>query len=430
MTVSEAKKYALVINGDTETRHLKNVASAVKVLQKEGYEVLVSPSKTYSDIQKTIQKLKDLLKGKSPSELVIYATGHGSLNKEDAQICFADGCNGDAMGILLDELPYQKRTFIMDQCYSGNWSRRFTNKSKTLFISLGSPNEKDTCHEFAPYFWSEDVLDANKDGILSWQERYAYALPHVQRSFPQFIMSPGYKQNGRAPFDSRVTHVADKQYLDRELEKLKQGQSAVVLFAASWCGACKEYKPHFENFAVEDNGQHLFLYTENESLADLYQVKAVPSLFVIQPSPTGVAEKKYHIRLIEDRENLPVEIAESVLSVKDRISLIREQIQNVDKRGQLNLLGQLRRIVPLASPEDLEQIDSFFRGFLESEDEKVRQSAVHLYAEVVTKIYEKNDAKLMTDLAKPELQSNISYFSFLLNKFFNEFFYNQPDAVF
>lgn len=408
------KRYAVIINGDTEPRHLKNVKNAAQTLQNRGYEVFVSPSKKYSDLLEMVQRLKTVLEGEVSPELVIYATGHGTLTQEDGQICFDDGCKGETLGNLLDELPYQNRTLIMDQCYSGNWAKRFTGKPGTLFISLGSANETDSCQEFAPYFWGDDVSDLNEDGIVNWQERFDFAVPHVHRSFPQFIMSEGYEMEGRLPFENRTITVADKRGLDRELEKLKQGQSAVIMFAASWCGACKKFRPYFEKFAAKNKGQRLFLYTEDESLMQLYGGRGFPTLVIVQPFPPDSKGEKYSIRLIENPNNLSGEILEPVLSVKDRISLIRERIKNSKGRRRWDFLRQLEGVVPLASPEELGQIKSSFCEFLEDENENVREAARSLFTKLAEKKYEKNWDQLITDLGLPELQSDIPYFLVLL----------------
>ncbi len=297
-------KYALIVNGDTEGRHLGNVEQALKVLKAQGFETFVaSPSKPVQPADHyaapTRQKLQELVAGLKAKiggqdELVIYTTGHGDKAGEAGSVCLADGCDYDTVAPLLDGIPYGRRTVVMDQCYGGNWNARFLDDPKTLFITPGSKNEQVCCQEFAPRFWAEAVPDENGDGTISWQERYANAVAdRVLSSLPQFVPSPGYVQAGVPPFKPEVREIADEARFKAALKTLKPGQYAIVTFSADWCGPCKEYKPVFERIAKEAGGQHLFLRTENPELAKGYKVFAYPTVMVIAASG--------HTLTVEDR---------------------------------------------------------------------------------------------------------------------------------
>jgi len=288
----DVKKYALVINGDHEQRHLDNVERSLKVLEGEGYETFVAspekpahPSDHYvPPALDDVTKLVGLLEGKidADDELVIYTTGHGGEEDGVGELCLGKECDDEKIAALLDGIEYGQRTVIMDQCYSGNWNNIFLDDPKSLFISAGSEDETVCCNDIAPNFWAEKIPDLNDDDVISWQERYAYALEQgITKSIPQFIPSPGYIQAGQQPFGSGVEEIADEAGLKDQLAKVGAGQYAVMLFSADWCDACKAYQPKFEKQAEGSGGQHLYLMTKNYDLAQTMGVGPVPTVLVI-----------------------------------------------------------------------------------------------------------------------------------------------------
>ena len=83
------KKYALIVNGDTEPRHLGNVDRAVTALKKEGrYHIAVaSPERPASKVDEYTppekESLDQLIEGLAlrtddDDLVVVYVTGHGS----------------------------------------------------------------------------------------------------------------------------------------------------------------------------------------------------------------------------------------------------------------------------------------------------------------------------------------------------------------
>lgn len=285
-------KYAIIVNGDKEERHLQNVERSLAVLENQGFETYVAtpsqPNTTFDHYARAnMEGLKTLVNGLSArisdqDELVIYTTGHGKKDGEDGNLCLEDGCNYESIASLLGDLPYRKRTVVMDDCLGGNWGKRFLDNPNTLFISLGNKNEVVACEEFAPRFWGQKIPDLNNDGHINWQERYANAVANrVLSSVPQFVSSIGYVQEGRPSFSMKVREVHDEIGLKNVLAELQPGQYAAVTFSATWCGPCKDYKPVFEQIARDAQGQHLFLRTENEELAKTYGVKGYPTVVVL-----------------------------------------------------------------------------------------------------------------------------------------------------
>lgn len=284
-------KIAVIINGDSEARHLGNVERALKHLEAKGYETWVaSPQKPQAShdfyfqssaegMKKFIAQLEKQNKN-SNNELVIYTTGHGSQDGA----CIADNhCQSHDLFSRLDRLPYSQRTIVMDQCYGGNWGKQFLDDPKTLFISNGSKDEEVFCEEFAIQFWGTSglALDKNGDGVVDWQERYAAAVASPLSTEPRFVSSQGYRLQGKGTFPSKVLDVADKKALDQQLKRLKPGQYAIITFSSKWCDACKEYAPLFNQMAQKSSGQLLWLRTENESLGLQNGVRYPLTVFII-----------------------------------------------------------------------------------------------------------------------------------------------------
>lgn len=340
----EIRKYALIINGDTEERHLQNVDRSIGVLKRQGYETFVaSPSKpgqmadhyvpaNITNIRELIAELRSKIS--EQDELVIYTTGHGEGTKDAGSLCLRDGCDYKTMSSLLEGIRYGRRTVIMDQCYGGNWDKLFLKDPRTLFISSGSKTEKVCCQEFAPNFWAEKVPDLNRDGKINWQERYANVMNNVSSSVPQFIPSPGYIEEGTSPFKPAVLKIEDKDKFGEAIKGLKHGQYALVLFSATWCSPCQDYKPTFERVAKDANGQHLFLSTENEKIAKEYGVSRYPTVMII--SADGP-------RAIVINQNSPLnELTQIKLSPKQ---LLLHHLAAAEKIGdETNRSNTLRRI--------------------------------------------------------------------------------------
>ena len=144
--------------------------------------------------------------------MVIYTTGHGDEDKQtgEGKLCLekdshdekADRCQGKVVADLLDSIAFKQRVVVMDNCYGGNWKDTFLNDPRTLFISGGSPNETDVCQESAPRLWApkSQIKDSNRDGKISWSERFAHLMEdQPNSSFPQFMASKDFEDIGKEP---------------------------------------------------------------------------------------------------------------------------------------------------------------------------------------------------------------------------------------
>ncbi|MBI4124707.1 MAG: hypothetical protein HY609_04530 [Deltaproteobacteria bacterium] len=337
-------RIAVVVNGDTEQRHLDNAERMAQTLRTGGYDVFllnsyrlpgVKPDHYFPPTQKGLRALQKKLKlAASPdADLVIATTGHGSQVDGKGTLCLEDGCDGTMVASVLNAIPHRQRTVYMDQCYGGNWNKVFLSDPKTLFISLGSKGEIDSCEEMNPYFWSDQVPDLNGDKVVNWRERYTHAFPHVTSSTPQFVPSEGYRPAGKPAFPPKVVKVADEKGLKAQLGRLRTGQYAIITFSAEWCGPCKEYKPVFDRLAREGGGQHLWLITENEELADAWGVHRYPTVVIADA-------RGYHEEVpAKGRENVEKALADFSTPLRARLERkIAEVEKNLDEEDNWHVL--------------------------------------------------------------------------------------------
>ena len=89
------KKYAFILNGDTEQRHLSNVNHAIEALKSEdpSYEISVAsttpPAGPVAQFEKSDETgLKKIITGLASQIddddlLVVYVTGHGDKGKQN-----------------------------------------------------------------------------------------------------------------------------------------------------------------------------------------------------------------------------------------------------------------------------------------------------------------------------------------------------------
>lgn len=327
------KRFALLINGDTEPRHLANVEMALKVLQADGYVRFVAspqPTQQIADhyltaSPKTVKDLVAQLKSQidDDDELVIYTTGHGGIVKGEAHLCLKKKCESNLLSPeLINEIPYGSRTIVMDQCMGGSWGTHFLKSAHTLFVAAGSKKEEVCCTEFAPRFWNRAIPDLNHDGIITFQERYAHVVQSgISQSTPQFVPSRGYPFAGKAPFSTQVGAISTKNDLQKELSRLEPGQYAIVTYSTSWCIPCKTFKPQFEQLAKDAGGHFLFLRSANESLALSLGFNSFPT--VVAYDHTG-----HHI-VLKRRDDLFANLAQ--FHVSDTILGIRKLERKVQE---------------------------------------------------------------------------------------------------
>ncbi len=378
------RRYAVILNGDTEPRHQENVDRAVRALRKEGsYDISVAstkaprekPDRFVAAEEAKIQELIAGLKGRMDDDdlLVVYVTGHGQSEGE--------GCVGLSKSCLpfqklqsqIDRLPYGQRIVVMDNCYSGNGLRLFANP-KTSVVTQGSPGETVSCQTFSPYFWSEKIPDGNGDGKLSLEERYAFALEQGQTaSLTQFFSPQPLSFSGsieEKPFktkDGLPLEVHNGAELEAQLKRLKPGQLALVDFGADWCVPCAAYEPTFNALSQQYGGKFLMIRAKrikgSEEDWAKYGITQFPTVAFID------AERK--ITKVGNHDD-PMDslLLAAIHSEADRIKILSDRLDSPDSTERLRGLKGLLTMNGKSKPA-LSKIAKL----LEDGDERIRLAA-------------------------------------------------------
>lgn len=326
------RNVAIIINGDTEQRHLQNVDRAIAALKAEdaSYEIAVASTQQPSQpqlvshykpadaagIRQLVSELTPTLQG--DDTLVIYVTGHGSLGDRD------EGCvelNGSCYSLAslrneLARLRFGKRIVVMDQCYAGRGFRLFAD-DKTTVVTEGSSNETVCCGDFAPYFWSSQVTDLNNDRMLTVEERVLYALRRGHPSSLTQYYSPSTRlslsgTSERAPhFPASVARVTDMGGLNQQLARLSETDVALVMFSADWCQACHELLPHFQAQARRMGGRFLAVQAEGvngseQEFSDRFGIRTFPTFALMGKRRDG----SFKVVAVRDLSNLAPALAE------------------------------------------------------------------------------------------------------------------------
>ncbi|OVE82446.1 hypothetical protein BVY03_00850 [bacterium K02(2017)] len=281
------KKVAIVINGDSENRHLNNTKRAVEQLHDAGYEIhLINPDNINIDSIKSYYKpnlnnLNKLIKGintDNDDEVLLYTTGHGAGAEDLNKIVIGkELITHEDLFNTVEPLSSGYKTIIMDQCGSGMGANYWFDK-KSLFISPDQSAQETKCQYFSPQFWEhadkikEDGGDANLDGVITFQERFSYAFAvyskNVRDSLPLFLPGIEYKDSGlnvkfpKKSFLNDVTNIKNYKNnceFEKVISQLNPGQYAIVNFSATWCDPCHQYAPHFERMAKKSFGETLYV---------------------------------------------------------------------------------------------------------------------------------------------------------------------------
>lgn len=294
--MNDVKKLALIINPDSQTDTAAcsrcSVERSLRVLKSQGYETFVAsrehpqtPVDHYAaPTQSGIRGLIVQLNADDNDDLVIYVLPHGTRVREAGLFCTDKDCySEDDLG--LDAIPFGKRTVILHQCYSGNWTKIFTDDPNTLFMSQGSRDEIAYQDGFDDIFWKKDAAD--------WPQRFAAAVnvgPHEY--FPQFIITPGYTF-ARTPVEkSAVVYLADQDALTQTLKNLQPGQYAIV--ASSSALVHTPTAQAFLSAFKHRNSQQLFAQSfdpKREGIRAFYKVSATESVEFTIANPRQIAEE-------------------------------------------------------------------------------------------------------------------------------------------
>lgn len=214
-----SKFYAFLLNGRADQRHWNDFSFLYRVLtQVYGYKkenIIVadgafksrSPDldgdgaedieygSTLEDVKTVMQKLKETLKHED--QLLIAVNDHGSQLDGESTIVLYDGeIKASQFAKLLDAVPAGRVLSIYEQCFSGGFVRPSVGTRK---VSMAAATDSEYSWASMDLLFDEFIYhvivafamqthdgkavasDLNKDGRVSAQEAFAYAVANDQR---------------------------------------------------------------------------------------------------------------------------------------------------------------------------------------------------------------------------------------------------------
>lgn len=210
-----AVKYAVIVNGDTESRHRANAVMLkefmVNYFHMEPDNVTVlSTDRGLAPDAATLDEVARRLKAKLDGNdtLVVYTTGHGnkaaggtvlalkapdSISDADFAAKFLDNQAGDYV-------------YVGDQCFSGGFAKKMTaNRTKRVTAISSTDDQNSTVCGFfiVPFVIAaqDKSSDANGDGNVSLREAFDVArgisrIGHAQNGFPAGASNALYLTSG------------------------------------------------------------------------------------------------------------------------------------------------------------------------------------------------------------------------------------------
>jgi hypothetical protein len=201
----EEAKYALLISGKTEERHIVNMGLIYGSLLTHGFRkedicVLdgygigrefynVNGAATRENVVSAFQELESRID--SNDSVFVYVSDHGSRRFDDDGVEFAtismhDGSLLDqgTFAALVSKLDYGRGFFLFDQCYGGAFAQEL-GYGNNIAIAASEPDSvaysTASGRSFSTYLISvfeNNAADNSHDGRISVQEAFDYAYNH------------------------------------------------------------------------------------------------------------------------------------------------------------------------------------------------------------------------------------------------------------
>lgn len=217
LTFPRGNKYAVLISGQTEERHGKNLSLAYQVLLESGFlknniyvldyrgeKTAYYPVDDRANPASIKAVFEHLEKRIGPDDLfLVYATDHGDI--EERAIRINGRKNRRAVSVLglleknMDEVEFASYVnrinprigiFIFVQCYGGGFADRLAQSGR---ITIAASVKMSDGFAFSqPFFgaFRDGRADKNGDGRISVQEAFGYAVCNGGQNKPYGSQKP------------------------------------------------------------------------------------------------------------------------------------------------------------------------------------------------------------------------------------------------
>jgi len=203
-------KYAVIINGDNATRHIRNVSLACNVLKQSGFidknifvlsyqkntieEQIPTYAPTFGNLQMLFRLLSEVVDDKDL--LFIYGTGHGGRKGDVSEICIRRICphckrlhlttrvSEIEFEYLIKEIHPKYGILVFDQCEAGGFGTKFQRRENFVVVCRAAQHERGTCKHFAKAFFDafgDASSDVDNNGRISMAEAFSKTLQTINR---------------------------------------------------------------------------------------------------------------------------------------------------------------------------------------------------------------------------------------------------------
>lgn len=215
-------KYAVIINGDNATRHIRNVSLACNVLKQSGFidknifvlsyqkntveEQIPTYAPTFGNLRMLFRLLSEVIDDKDL--LFIYGTGHGSRKGDVSEICIRKICphckrphpttrvSEIEFEYLIKEIHPKYGILVFDQCEAGGFGTKLQRRENFVVVCRTAQHESGTCKHFAKAFFdafSDASSDVDNNGRISIAEAFSKTLQIVNQ------IDAGYQKHEYTP---------------------------------------------------------------------------------------------------------------------------------------------------------------------------------------------------------------------------------------
>ncbi|MBA7651966.1 hypothetical protein ES703_59795 [subsurface metagenome] len=215
-------KYAVIINGDDATRHIRNVSLACNVLKQNGFidenifvlsyqqntgeERIPTYAPTFGNLRMLFRLLSEVIDDKDL--LFIYGTGHGSGKGGVSQICIRGICprckrphltarvSEIEFEYLIEAIHPQYGILVFDQCKAGGFGTTLQSRENFVVVCRAAQHESGTCKHFAKAFFDafgDASSDVDNNGRISIGEAFSKTLQIVNQ------IDAGYQKHEYTP---------------------------------------------------------------------------------------------------------------------------------------------------------------------------------------------------------------------------------------
>lgn len=264
---ADGHKYALIINGDSELRHVDNVREAYGTLAAHGYSTTIVTNqagelqklaKVYSateeNVRQAVQEIRRTMK--EDDTLFVYATGHGKKKYHffgERQLAVGQDRISEAeWEDLMKDFPGTMIAFF-DGCYGGAFTEhlRSTSANRIVF-SVADEDTESRCRVFSPKFWDylnkgESLYRAFQKAFQQYKQRVPEAAEASTVAEDLFFATPNVHRN--STLDAVLTKFSLLNQAN--YQQVVSRENVLISISADWCAPCKKLEPELRRFALE-----------------------------------------------------------------------------------------------------------------------------------------------------------------------------------